>query len=87
MRQCLSILPSASCLRCLTVSVVGLRRAGLLVGGATLFLTMPLATAYTTGITFGIGFLDIPAMAATHGALNVVGFAIPTMAGWARATR
>lgn len=62
-------------------------RAGLLVGGATLFLTMPLATAYATGATFGIGFLDIPAMAAIHGGLNVVGFAIPTMAGWSRLDR
>lgn len=62
-------------------------RAGLLVGGGTLFLTMPLATAYATGTTFGIGFLDIPAMAAIHGGLNVVGFAIPAMVGWTRATR
>lgn len=62
-------------------------RAGLLVGGATLFLTMPLATAYATGTTFGIGFLDIPAMAALHGGLNVVGFAIPAMIGWSRLDR
>ncbi len=62
-------------------------RIGLLVGGATLFLTMPLATAYATGTTFGIPFLDIPAMAAIHGGLNVVGFAIPTVAAWSRLDR
>ena len=52
------------------------------VAGATLFLTMPLAAAYATGTTFGIPFLDVPAMAAIHGGLNVVGFAIPAMLGW-----
>lgn len=62
-------------------------RACLLVGGATLFLTMPLAAAYATGTTFGIAFLDIPSMAAIHGGLNVVGFAVPTMAGWRRVVR
>lgn len=65
----------------------GPARACLLVGGATLFLTMPLAAAYATGTTFGIAFLDIPAMAAIHGGLNVVGFAVPTMAGWRRVVR
>jgi YndJ-like protein len=59
-------------------------RAALGVGGATLFVTMPLAAAFATGTTFGIPFLDIPAMAAVHGGLNVVGFAIPTMFGWHR---
>jgi hypothetical protein len=59
-------------------------RSALLVGGATLFVTMPLAAAYATGTTFGIAFLDIPAMAAIHGGLNVIGFAIPTMTGWRR---
>ena len=65
----------------------GPARVCLAVGGATLFLTMPLAAAYATGTTFGIGFLDIPAMAALHGGLNVVGFAIPTMIGWRRIVR
>lgn len=65
----------------------GLARACLVSGGATLFVTMPLAAAYATGTTFGIGFLDIPAMAALHGGLNVVGFAIPTMIGWRRIVR
>ena len=62
-------------------------RVGLLVGGATLFVTMPLALAYATGTTLGLGFLGIPAMAAIHGGLNVVGFAVPTMVGWTRAAR
>ncbi len=61
-----------------------LSRSAFLIGGATLFVTMPLAVAYTTGTTFGIPVLDIPAMAAIHGGLNVVGFAIPAMIGWAR---
>jgi hypothetical protein len=59
----------------------------LTVAGATLFVTMPLAAAYASGTTFGIAFLDIPAMAAIHGGLNVVGFAIPAMAGWHRIGR
>ena len=64
-----------------------LARPALLVGGGTLFVTMPLAVGYATGTTFGIPFLDIPAMAAIHGGLNVVAFAVPTMVGWTRATR
>ena len=64
-----------------------LTRATLVLGGATLFVTMPLAAGYATGATFGIAFLDIPAMAALHGGLNVIGFAIPTMAGWHRLAR
>lgn len=65
----------------------GPARALLTIGGATLFVTMPLAAIYATGTTFGIAVLDIPAMAAIHGGLNVVGFAIPTMAGWRRSAR
>lgn len=60
------------------------RRVALGVGGATLFVTMPLAAVYATGTTFGIALLDVPAMAAVHGTLNVVGFAIPAMVGWSR---
>jgi hypothetical protein len=60
----------------------GTARAGLLVGGATLLVTMPLAAAYATGTTFGIPVLDVPAMAGVHGALNVLAFAIPTAIGW-----
>lgn len=60
----------------------GVPRALLVIAGATLFVTMPLAAAYATGTTFGIPALDIPTMAALHGGLNVVGFAIPAMIGW-----
>jgi hypothetical protein len=60
----------------------GAIRMAQLVGGATLFVTMPLAVAFATGTTYGVPALDIPAMAATHGTLNVLGFAIPTMAAW-----
>jgi hypothetical protein len=52
------------------------------VAGATLLVTMPLAAAYATGTAFGIPFLDVPAMAAIHGGLNVVGFAVPAMLAW-----
>ena len=61
-----------------------IRRVALGLGGATLFVTMPLAAVYATGTTFGIPVLDVPAMAAVHGTLNVVGFAIPAMVGWSR---
>jgi hypothetical protein len=62
-------------------------RSALLVGGATLFMTMPLAVGYATGVAFAIPFLGIPAMAAIHGGLNVVGFATPAMVGWHRVLR
>lgn len=65
----------------------GPARALLVIGGATLFVTMPLAAIYATGTTFGIAVLGIPAMAAIHGGLNVVGFAIPTMVGRWRLAR
>jgi hypothetical protein len=65
----------------------GIASTAVLLGGATLLFTMPLAAAYATGTTFGIAFLDIPAMAAIHGGLNVVAFAIPAMAGWRRLAR
>ena len=63
--------------------VRGGRRARLVaVGGASLFVSMPLAAGYATGAALGLPFLDIPAMAAVHGTLNVIGFAIPSMIGW-----
>ena len=45
---------------------------------------MPLAALFASGTAFAIPVLDVPVMAAVHGSLNVVGFAIPTMAGWTR---
>ena len=65
-----------------TGAATGIRGRLVAVGGATLLVTMPLAAGYATGMAFAIPFLDIPAMAAVHGALNVVGFAIPSMVGW-----
>jgi hypothetical protein len=56
-------------------------------GGAALLVTMPLAAGYATGTAFGIPFLDVPAMAAVHGTLNVLGFAIPSMIGWSEVGR
>jgi hypothetical protein len=64
-----------------------IRRNLLRLAGATLFVTMPMAAAYASGTTFGIAFLDIPVMAAIHGSLNVVGFAIPAMLAWSRDIR
>jgi YndJ-like protein len=66
---------------------LGAARAALLVGGATLLITMPLAAGYATGTTFGIPLLDVPAMAGIHGALNMLAFAIPTAFGWIAADR
>ena len=65
----------------------GTARTLLMVAGLTLFVTMPLAAAYATGSTFHIAVLDVPAMAAIHGGLNVIGFAIPAMLGWWLADR
>jgi len=64
-----------------------LDRAALRIGGGTLFVTMPLAVLYASGSAFGIPSLGLPAMAAIHGTLNVVGFAIPSMIGWSRVDR
>jgi hypothetical protein len=63
---------------------IGSTRWLLAVAGGTLFVTMPLAAAYASGTAFGIGLLDVPAMAAIHGGLNVLGFAIPAMVAWSR---
>ena len=47
--------------------------------GAALLISMPLAAAWATTAFLAIPFLPIPVMAAVHGGLNVVGFAIPVM--------
>ena len=53
------------------------------VAGASLLVSMPLAVTYATGRWLGLAWLDIPAMAASHGVLNVVGFAVPaSVASW-----
>jgi hypothetical protein len=45
--------------------------------GASLLVSMPLAAAYALGAFLGTAWLDLPTMARTHGALNVLGFALP----------
>lgn len=47
------------------------------IAGLSLLVAMPLAAAYAIGQIAGASWLDIPTMARTHGALNVIGFAIP----------
>ena len=53
------------------------------VAGLSLLLAMPLAVAYAIGQATGSLWLDIPVMARTHGALVVLGFAIPATVGMA----
>jgi len=52
------------------------------IAGISLVVSMPLAAGYAIGSVTGIAWLDIPAMAAIHGTINVAGFAIPAMLGW-----
>lgn len=55
------------------------------VAGLSLAVTMPLAIAWAMASYAGVPFLPIAAMAATHGAINVLGFAIPAAWFWRRA--
>jgi hypothetical protein len=52
------------------------------VAGLSLLLTMPLAAAWATASTFAFPFVPLPAMAAIHGGLNVLGFALPVVYAW-----
>jgi hypothetical protein len=52
------------------------RRLGWL-SGLSLLVAMPLALTYAIGTALGTAWLDLPTMARTHGAINVLGFAIP----------
>lgn len=54
------------------------------VAGGALLVSMPLAAGWATTAFLGLPFLPIPLMAATHGTLNVVGFAIPAALFWRR---
>jgi hypothetical protein len=47
---------------------------------------MPLAVVWATASWLGVALLSVPVMAATHGALNVVGFAVPAVFAWRKAT-
>ena len=51
------------------------------IAGLTLLASMPLAALYAAGDVLGIPWLDIPMMARTHGAMNVLGFALPAVVG------
>lgn len=53
--------------------------------GLSLAITMPLAAGWATAAYAGVPFLSVGAMAATHGLLNVVGFAIPAAWFWRKA--
>ena len=64
----------------------GLRGPLPAVAGVALLFSMPLAVAWATTSWLGIAFLSVPLMAATHGALNVVGFAVPAVFAWRKAT-
>lgn len=57
-------------------------RVLLRIAGLSLLASMPLAAVYATGVWLGAPWLDLPTMARTHGALNVLGFAIPAMVAW-----
>ena len=64
----------------------GLRGPLPAVAGVALLLSMPLAVVWATTSWLGVVFLSVPVMAATHGALNVVGFAVPAVFAWRKAT-
>ena len=55
------------------------------VAGLSLAITMPLAAGWAMAAYAGVPFLSVSAMAATHGLLNVVGFAIPAAWFWRKA--
>jgi hypothetical protein len=52
------------------------------VAGVALLLSMPLAAGWATSSWLGVAFLSLPVMAATHGTLNVLGFAVPGVFAW-----
>jgi hypothetical protein len=56
-----------------------------MVAGLSLAVTMPLAAGWASATYAGVPFLSMGAMAATHGAINVLGFAIPAAWFWRRA--
>jgi hypothetical protein len=59
---------------------------GAWVRGPALIVSMPLAAAWATSSSLGVTFLSLPLMAATHGTLNVIGFAVPGVFAWRAAT-
>ena len=59
-------------------SAVGLAVAA----GVSLLVSMPMAAIYTTGVLVGTTWLDLATMAAVHGTLNALGFAVPVIVAW-----
>jgi hypothetical protein len=57
------------------------------IAGLALLVSMPLAAIYATSVWTGAAWLDLPTMARTHGAINVLAFALPSTVGWAVARR
>jgi hypothetical protein len=55
------------------------------VAGLSLAVTMPLAAGWASATYAGVPFLSVGAMAASHGLLNVIGFAIPAAWFWRKA--
>ncbi|MFP5342426.1 MAG: YndJ family transporter [Candidatus Limnocylindria bacterium] len=62
-----------------STGVAGVARALRVMAGLALLVAMPLAALYAAGDVLGLAWLDIPVMARTHGALNVLGFAVPAV--------
>ena len=60
----------------------GTTRALAAIAGLSLVATMPLAAAWAVTSFAAVPFLPVTFMAATHGTLNVVGFAIPAARLW-----
>jgi hypothetical protein len=52
------------------------------IAGASLLVSMPMAVVYATGTLLGTAWFDIGDMAAIHGALNALGFALAVMVAW-----
>jgi hypothetical protein len=52
------------------------------VAGASLIVSMPMAIIYATGTLLGTAWLDVEDMAAIHGTLNALGFALAVVVAW-----
>jgi YndJ-like protein len=65
-------------------SMLARRSATILAGiaGVSLLVSMPLALAYGTEVQIGATWLSVERMAAVHGTLNAVGFALAAMVAW-----
>jgi hypothetical protein len=69
----------------LTASDAGpVARPLLAVAGGSLLLAMPFAAVYATADLLGMAGPSVAWMIASHGTLNALGFAVPSMVGWWR---